>query len=214
MEDTRQALMAAARDLLLEQGLTGLSMRKVGAKCGISAAAIYRHFADKDALLASLVSAAFSRFMGYLTVSLSASTPLARFNAMGRQYFTFAREQPAYYQLVFMTNCSELGFERLDAATRERAQGTFQLLVDRVTECQEAGVFQPGAAQTQAAYAWSSLHGVASLYLTGNIDEAQFETLIEAQLGAIELALSKHAQWPALPAPTTSPAQPPAPAPT
>lgn len=176
-------------------------MRKVGAKCGVSAAAIYRHFPDKDALLASAVAEAFSRFMGYLTAALPEPTPVARFRAVGRQYFAFATEQSAYYQLIFMTNCGELGFERLDRETRERARGTFQLLVDRVAECQEAGHFLPGAARTQAAYAWSCLHGVASLYLTGNVDEAQLSVLVEAQLSALETALGAGTFWADLPVP-------------
>lgn len=200
--------MEATQALLLEQGLAGLSMRKVGAKCGVSAAAIYRHFPDKDALLASAVAEAFGRFMGYLTGALSEPTPIERFRAMGRQYFAFASEQRGYYQLIFMTNCSELGFERLDQASRERAQGTFQLLVDRVTECQEAGLFRPGTPRTQAAYAWSSLHGAASLFLTGNVDTGQFATLAAAQLAAIETALSTGSFWEGLPTPTWGQASP------
>ena len=88
--------MAAARDLSLEGGLEGLSMRKVAARCGLTATAIHRHFPDKDALLTSTIDAAFGLFTGYLSRALHEREPLERLREMTRQYFAFGREHHRY----------------------------------------------------------------------------------------------------------------------
>jgi AcrR family transcriptional regulator len=191
--------MAAARDLLLEGGLEGLSMRKVAARCGLTATAIYRHFPDKDALLASTIDEAFGLFISYLSRALREREPLARLRAMGSQYFEFGREHHRYYRLIFMTDCSALGFDKLDAATRSRAASSFQMLVDRVAECQHSGDIQTGNARAQAVFVWSTLHGLLSLHLTGNLSvpEAQLEGLFAQQVDATVSALKSNWHDPA-----------------
>ena len=198
MNDTREQLVLAARDMLLEGGLPALSMRKLGARCGISAAAIYRHFPDKDALLATVVGEAFGIFMTYLAAALAETDPLKRYRAMNRQYFKFASDQPRYYQLMFMADSQALGFDRVDEATKRRAEGTFQMLVDRIAECQREGVFQAGNPIAQATFAWSSLHGLAALSLVGKLGPGAIEAgspLIEAQIAGIEIALAQGDFW-------------------
>lgn len=190
--DTRQQLLAAARDLLVEEGLSGFSMRRVAAACDVSATAIYRHFPDKDALLAQAALEAFRTFGSYLLDGLEASTPLARFRKLGRRYFDFALEHRHDYQLIFMTDCRTLGLTKLDETSKREIGGTFQLLQDRVAECQRAGVFGPGDARSLSAYVWASVHGLASLILTGNLDLGPDDTgkLVTQQLDRIEASLT------------------------
>lgn len=206
MADTRQEILAVARDLLLDGGLTALSMRKVAARCGISAPAIYRHFSDKDALVASAVGEAFGLFMKYLSAALAQAEPLARFRRLSMEYFAFAGEQPRYYQLIFMTNCDDLGYERLDEVTRERGRGTFRMLVDRIAECQREGLFKPGSAERQALFAWSSYHGLVALRLTGNLGpdapnaQSAQNARQRAQIEGVVTALAQSDVWSTLPA--------------
>lgn len=202
MSDTQREIMAATRDILLDGGLSALSMRKVAARCGISAPAIYRHFSDKDALVASAVGEAFSLFMKFLSTALAQDDPLARFQRLSSAYFAFAAEQPRYYQLIFMTNCEDLGFSRLDEVTRERGRSTFRLLVDRIAECQRVGLFRPGSAERQALFAWSCYHGLVALRLTDNLrpDVDDDQALQHAQIEGVVTALSRSDVWSALPA--------------
>jgi AcrR family transcriptional regulator len=86
-----------------EQGLLGFSMRGVAERVGVTATALYRHFADKDALLASLLEDGFRTFSSYLMRSLAGRTPLERFRRCGQQYFDFALEHLRDYALMFMT---------------------------------------------------------------------------------------------------------------
>jgi AcrR family transcriptional regulator len=184
-------LVAAARDVLLEHGLAGLSMRKVASALGLSATAIYRHYEDKDALVAAAVVEGFRTFATYLLDALEESTPLARFRRMLRRYFDFAREHSADYWLIFMTDCSGQGLPRLDEMSQREISGTFQLLQDRVSECQAAGHFRQGDPRAIAASIWSSVHGLAALFLTGQLGqtEEEAEKLIELHTGLLEAGL-------------------------
>ena len=110
--ETRQQILTEARELFLEDGLAGFSMRAVASRVGVSATALYRHFNDKDALLASLLSEAFATFGSYLGRALGGRTPIERFRAIGLAYVDFALDHPRDYELMFLTNCAELGFKR------------------------------------------------------------------------------------------------------
>lgn len=189
---TRRQLLSAARDLLVKQGLSGFSMRRVAAACGVSATAIYRHFSDKDALLAQAVLEAFRTFGSYLLDGLEETTPLRRFRKLGHRYFDFALDHRHDYQLLFMTDGRTLGLTKLNETSKRELSGTFQLLQDRVVECQRAGVFLPGDARALSAYVWSSVHGLASLLLTGNLDvgPVDIERLVTQQIDCIERSLT------------------------
>lgn len=190
-ETTKSDLVTAARDLLLEQGLAGLSMRKVASSIGLSATAIYRHYEDKDALVAAAVVEGFRTFATYLLDALEEETPIERYRLIVRRYFDFAREHSQDYRLIFMTDCSQLGFTRLDEMAQREVSGTFQLLQDRIAECQGAGVFRKGDPRALAASTWASVHGLASLLLTGQLGETEEETtgLVDLHLSLVESGL-------------------------
>jgi len=192
-DNKKTELARAARDLLITDGLGGFSMRKVAGACDVSATAIYRHFEDKDALLASAVIEGFRIFGSYLMDALEEKTPAARFRKMARRYFAFALENSEDYRLIFMTNCEQLGLHKLDEVSEREAGGTFQLLQDRIFECQATGLFIDGDPRTIAASVWASVHGLSSLFLTGNLGTNEDETnkLIEAHIHHIELGLLK-----------------------
>jgi len=191
--ETRSRILREARELLLDSGLTGFSMRAVAERVGVSATALYRHFDDRDALLASLLDEGFRNFGGYLMRALSGSTPLERFRLTGKGYLDFALENPRDYELMFLTNCEDLGLQRMSEQIQQRAQGTFVFLIDRISECMEAGVFARAEPRTVAVTVWAQVHGLASLWLVGqlskNLDPAGFAELAEFTLDHIELAL-------------------------
>src|SRR5690606_17936636 len=122
-DNKKQELAQAARDQLLLAGLSGLSMRKVASACGVSATAIYRHYQDKDELVAQAVLEGFRIFGSYLMAALQHRTPIRRFRVLGRRYLDFALENPADYRLIFMTDCRELGMTHLDELSRREISG-------------------------------------------------------------------------------------------
>ena len=168
-------------------------MRSVAEGVGVSATALYRHFNDKDALLASLLGEAFGTFGSYLGRCLGGRTPLQRFRMCGQAYVEFALDHPRDYELMFLTNCQDLGFKRLRTEVGKRSEPTFEILVDRVRECIEAGVFLKRDERQVALFAWATLHGPLSLWLLGQlkeaIDEPGLRQHMQLTLDLLELGL-------------------------
>ena len=125
--------------------------------------------------------------------ALGGRTPLARFRLTGEAYFDFALDHPRDYELMFLTNCDDLGFTRISKEIDERSRPTFEFLVERVEECIEKRVFFRREPREVALYAWSTVHGTASLWLLGQLREmmslAAFRAHITVTLDLIERAL-------------------------
>jgi AcrR family transcriptional regulator len=174
--DTRERLLRIARDLYIEEGPTRLSLREVARRAGVSAAAVYRHFDGKEALLAAVCNEGFRLFGSYLMRALRDKTPLGRLRTSGFFYLRFAVENPQDYRVIFMTARGEPGVPH-DA---ENAPPTFQFIVDRVRECMDAGDLAKGDPQEFAAIIWAHVHGLTSLRLCGQLqkagDDASFES--------------------------------------
>lgn len=169
MTETRDRIVEEARDLYLTGGLSALSMRKVAERVGVSATALYRHFDDKESLLMAVVQAGFERFTSYLLRGLSGKTPAERLTLTGEGYLRFALENPSYYRIMFMSTREDLGYDRFPAQSREKLSSSFQLLVDRTRECQDAGRVRKGDPVELAVVIWSFCHGLVSLYLSGHM---------------------------------------------
>ena len=169
--DTRTRLLAHAREVYLEGGAAHFSLREVARRVGVSAAAVYRHFDGKEALLGAVCEEGFRTFSSYLLRALAETTPLARLRAAGAFYLRFATENPHDYRVIFMSSVKELGLGGKKVAPRESSP-TFQFLVDRVRECMDARVIARGDATALAATIWAHVHGLASLRLSGHLDSA------------------------------------------
>jgi AcrR family transcriptional regulator len=167
--ETRERIVEEARDLYLRGGLSAVSMRKVAERVGVSATALYRHFDDKESLLLAVVQTGFERFTSYLLSGQAGKTPLDRLTLTGEGYLRFALDHPSYYRIMFMTSREDFGFDQLPAATRSSLGRSFQLLVDRVRECQGARRLRVGEPEELAVLIWSFVHGLVSLYLAGHL---------------------------------------------
>ncbi|HEX8950264.1 MAG TPA: TetR/AcrR family transcriptional regulator [Polyangia bacterium] len=165
-EHTKARLRTEARDLYLDGGFAGFSLREVARRAGVSAAAVYRHFDDKEALLRDVCAAGFAIFSSYLLRALAARTPRERMAAAAEQYLRFALENPRDYRFIFMGAAED----RATLAPVETAESasTFHFLVDRVRECMQVHVLQKGDPQAIAASIWAHVHGLCSLRLSGH----------------------------------------------
>src|SRR3954454_11603001 len=99
----REALVRAALDLIAQKGPAGFTFAEAARLAGVSPAAPYRHFRDRDALLAEIARNGFERFAGKLEAAWNNGipTPLSAFENLGRAYLDFAREEPASYAVMF-----------------------------------------------------------------------------------------------------------------
>jgi AcrR family transcriptional regulator len=175
--DTRTRLLEQAREVYLEGGAANFSLREVARRVGVSAAAVYRHYDGKDALLGAVCQEGFRTFSSYLLRALAETTPAARLRAASDYYLRFAIENPHDYRVIFMSSVEDIGLRASKSGGPETSP-TFQFLVDRVRECMDAHVIATGDATEIAATIWAHVHGLASLRLSGHLhsvgDDAAF----------------------------------------
>ncbi len=183
-DETRVQLLAAARDLFLESGLSAFSLREVARRVGVSAAAVYRHFDGKEALVLAACTQGFHLFSSYLVRALGAPGPLPRLLATGEQYRQFALENPLDYRFIFMSPAEQVTHGEpktlVDCEPELPQDTTFHFLVDRVRECMAAGALAPGEPQRVAVLIWAHVHGLVALRLSGHLqplgDDQAFAT--------------------------------------
>jgi AcrR family transcriptional regulator len=165
-EHTKARLRAEARDLYLERGFAGFSLREVARRAGVSGAAVYRHFDDKEALLRDVCAAGFRIFSSYLLRALAARTPRERMAATAEQYLRFAVENSRDYRFIFMGAAEH--YATLAPADTTESAGTFHFLVERVRECMQERVLAKADPFAVAATIWAHVHGLVSLRLSGH----------------------------------------------
>jgi AcrR family transcriptional regulator len=163
--ELREQLIAHATALIDELGgASRLSIRAVTKRAGVSPMALYLHFADRDELVHAVVERGFARFVAALETARDArDDPVERLRAMGRAYIAFAREQPAFYRVIFGRVWP--GDTAPQGAPAPSATVAFELLVDAVAACLPAAR-REGEARLVALGLWSGLHGFVSLATT------------------------------------------------
>src|ERR1700744_6633873 len=99
----REALLEAALDLIRQKGAAGFTFADAARMAGVSPAAPYRHFRDRDELLSSIAQRGFEQFEAALAHAWDDGRPdtVTAFERVGKAYLTFAREQPAFYSAMF-----------------------------------------------------------------------------------------------------------------
>jgi AcrR family transcriptional regulator len=177
-EQVRTRVVEAARDLLSEQGLGGLSMRGIAERIEYSPGTIYLYFRDKDELIREVVHAGFERMAEYVEVEVAAlgeaaADPLQRFRAMGRAYVRFALENTAYFRVMFeLPSVPHMDCPATDVHGAGRSDaGGFDNVIATLDEAASAGVLGSLKAQDAAIIGWGMVHGLTSLYLAGHLAE-------------------------------------------
>ncbi|HEX6039538.1 TetR/AcrR family transcriptional regulator [Longimicrobium sp.] len=162
MDDIKSRIVSAARALYFEREPDAVTMRAVAERVGVTATALYRHFADKDAILREVMGEG-SRLLGsHLFRALEAPTPLERLRATANAYLDFAVAQPQAYRALFK------GAEPEESSPIQLQRGAMRrFLRDRVREAMDAGVLAPGDPDGTALSVWATLHGLASLHQAG-----------------------------------------------
>lgn len=153
--DLRSALLDAADALLDEGGDGAVSLREAARRAGVSATAAYRHFADKDALLAALATRHFAQ-LGQALRSVD-------FTEQGRAYVRFALARPGRFRLMFGP---VLGRAKDHPALQQTSDAVF------------AGLTAAAGSKDDAVRAWSLVHGLAHLLLDGAITGVDVEELL------------------------------------
>lgn len=170
--DLRSALVEAGLKALEAQDINDISLRQLAREVGVSPTAVYRHFPDKDALMAALAQSGIEQMAAWQKDAAQDAGETNAFAATGRAYVRWALANPSLFRLVF-GQCREVGqsiFGDNDAARMLRENAI-------ATTGDDAG------AQRLMLQAWAVVHGLAMLILDGQLphDEAMIDRVIDAR---------------------------------
>ena len=182
----KEALVRAALELIAKKGPAGFTFAEAARWAGVSPAAPYRHFRDRDELLANVALRGFEQFAAVLARAWNDGRPepFAAFERLGKAYLEFARTEPAYYSAMF-----EAGIPlETNAELREAGDRAFAVL-RAATEQLVATVPAPKRPPVLmvALHIWAMSHGIAALFGRGDAGRRALPMLPEELLEAAVL---------------------------
>jgi AcrR family transcriptional regulator len=163
----KEALIRAALELIAAKGPSGFTFAEAARSAGVSPAAPYRHFRDRDDLLANVALRGFEQFAIVLERAWNEGRPdpLAALDRMGKAYLEFARSEPAYYSAMFESGIPADTTPELRAAG-DRAFAVLREAAEKV--CAQMPPKDRPPALMLALHIWSLSHGIASLFGRGD----------------------------------------------
>jgi AcrR family transcriptional regulator len=179
----REALIDAALNLIAQKGPAGFTFADAARSAGVSSAAPYRHFRDRDALISDVARRGFELFEAHLKAAWDDGRPdaFAAFQNLGRAYLGFARDEPAYYSSMFEAGIPLDSVPGLHEAS-DRAFAVLRRAAE--TLLLRVPIEKRPPALMMSLHIWALSHGIASLF--GRGDEGrralpmQPEELLEA----------------------------------
>jgi AcrR family transcriptional regulator len=197
--DLRRALIAAGIDLARAGGPDAVVLREATRRAGVAPNAAYRHFADRQALLQEVRSAALSSAAHTIEAALAAApaesdpkvSAQARLRAVGTGYLAFTRAEPGLFRLAFSVP-ADLRDRPSPGGEGASGLGPFQLLSVALDGLVEAGVLPPERRPGAEYLAWSAVHGLATLLADGplhRLDEATAQSIGRRLLDMVERGL-------------------------
>jgi AcrR family transcriptional regulator len=183
---TADRILEAAEELLAERGYDALSMRAIGARVGVSQAAIYRHFADKAALVETIVARGYRRILATLEGVAAKGGPADEGLAEAmRAYVELSLESPALFKAVLLQPLGPAleGTEVLAEGVRASGRKSMALLVGQLERGMDSGVFARADPELSAQALWAAIYGLAArLVLEGIPPGKRRDALVARQI--------------------------------
>jgi AcrR family transcriptional regulator len=179
----KEALVRAALELIAEKGPAGFTFADAARWAGVSPAAPYRHFRDRDELMSDVARRGFELFEATLKRAWDEGRPVpsAAFDRLGKAYLEFARKEPAYYSAMFEAGISLDANPELRLAG-DRAFGVLRAATETLVATMPPKTRPP--VMMMALHIWAMSHGVASLFGRGDAASRRLpmtpEELLEA----------------------------------
>ena len=181
--DLHQQAHELALTIVREQGDGAISLRALARQLGVSAPALYRHYADRESLLAELAISGFQTLRQHL-LAVDQQESRSALIGIGLAYVAFAREEPNLYRLMFGGRVLPRGAHpRLDQA----GLAAFQVLEDTVANGQQRGYLKAAPLPLLTAAAWSLVHGLSQLTIDGHLPGPDSEPELAAGITALLL---------------------------
>ncbi|MCZ8333477.1 MAG: TetR/AcrR family transcriptional regulator [Rhodobacteraceae bacterium] len=162
----RQALVEAALALIAERGPSGFTLSEAAKRADVTPAAVYRHFAGRDDLIAEVARQGYDIFAALMEFAYADGQPsaLAAFEATGRAYLAFARKYPGHYMAMFESGLSFNAHPDL-ALVAAKARSVLEKAAEKLSEQMPPDRRPP--ATMFSAHIWAMSHGVVELYMRG-----------------------------------------------
>lgn len=181
----RQALVEAALALIAERGPSGFTLSEAAKRADVTPAAVYRHFAGRDDLIAEVARQGYDIFAALMEFAYDDGKPtaLAAFEATGRAYLAFARKYPGHYMAMFESGLSFNAHPDL-ALVAGKARAVLERAAEKLSDQMPPDRRPP--ATMFSAHVWAMSHGVVELYMRGAPGaKSPFtpEDLLEAGIG-------------------------------
>jgi AcrR family transcriptional regulator len=165
----RDRIVTAAEAICLREGVARMSMRKVAGAVGVSAAAIYRYFENKQALLNEVVTVGLRSLESYLRTALEAETAYTRLRQLCERFLDFALEKPEHFDLAFLVSGTDRA--HIERKGGRGLEGTFRLAIDQISQCMERGELKRDDPLSTAVLIWGHAYGLIMLYRTGGLGD-------------------------------------------
>ncbi|MER7455113.1 TetR/AcrR family transcriptional regulator [Nocardia beijingensis] len=187
--DLPTALVRAAVDLLEENGAAELSLRAAARRAGVSTAAPYRHFADRDALLSAVAAVGYRDLAGRLVAAHPAPTTAEDLAAIAIAYVQFALTRPGLFRVMFAEPCDPTSPERVAATTA----------IHEYVKSIVRQAFPTADPDAMANAVWALVHGLAFLHLDGKFDVISADAVADRIRAAVYAVLGVSSQGPTPP---------------
>jgi AcrR family transcriptional regulator len=162
-QNTKQAILDAAREIFSERGVYGLSLREVARRIDYSPAGLYEYFGSKDDIILAVLEEGFERFAVYLSAVPMELSPPQYLAELGAAYIRFALQNPQHFFLIFNTP----NLARPEKQEDMVASGTHNMLVSAVRRAIDSGDIPSHHREEDVAFGcWSLVHGMATLMIT------------------------------------------------
>ncbi len=161
--DTRQSILAAARELFLLKGFEATTIRNIAEKIEYSPSTIYQHFKDKNEIFYTIHSEAFAELVRYLNASEMHKNPMDQLIALGQIYIQFALENPELYDLMFIMEAPIDFLNYLEDANWIEGKMAFDYLKSVIANCIQQGLIKETDLESLSYLIWSTVHGLVTI---------------------------------------------------
>ena len=168
--DLKAALLDAVEEIVREQGVGNVSLREVARRVGVTHAASAHHFSNKAGLLTAFATQGYMQLANDIVAAIAEAQPAdgaATLEAVGRGYFRFAIANPGRFDVMFRLDVLNADDGDFIAAS----EGAYSLLVTTVAQCESEGFLHGKDPEVVAVAAWSLIHGLSALWISGRLGE-------------------------------------------
>lgn len=182
----KQALLDAALELIRTKGAEAFTLREAARVAGVSHSAAYRHFRNKNDLLAAVATEGYNRLTEEMVTAIEpGKTTYERFRLSGRGFIQFALRNPDHFKVIFD---APKRYEYPE--TNEAGERAFGILIRCVEQCQATGILQPGNSRMLALMFLVVAVGVAKLAITGRLPFSEDSRVVAFDL-MVKTALTR-----------------------